>query len=371
MKVLFCSPFSSEEGVVKGGINTWGRHIMSYYREYAIDDVNLIPISFDRSTLVSESISIMSRVLEGVREQSNPIKMAICKMDVDKPDVTHICTSAGYGLFRDLLLVKAAKARNIKTVVHCHFGRIPELVKLKNWEWKLLSKVLRMCDVAIVMNKSSETTLLAEGFTNVAYLPNPLGMNIIEQIAKKRDAQKRISRNLLYVGHLYRTKGVFELVEGCSRIPNIKLRLVGKYLPQMKYFLENIATRTGNSSWLTFVGELPHNEVIEELQKADMFVFPSYSEGFPNVILEAMACGCPIVSSNVGAIPEMLDIDGDACGMCFVPQKADEVYNAVKCLIDNEQLKREYAAKAQKRVYSLYAMPKVWKQIVDIWRHAL
>lgn len=371
IKVLFCSPYTSEEGVAKGGINTWGRHVLSYYKEYATDNVELIPISFDRSTLISESISVVSRVIKGLSEQSKPIKAAICKMEIEKPNLAHICTSAGYGLFRDLLLVKAAKKRNIKTVIHLHFGRIPELAKLKNWEWRLLSKVLRMCDMVIVMNKSTQNSLLAEGFTNISYLPNPLGMNIIKQITKIENTQEHVSRSLLYVGNVYRTKGVFELVEGCSRIPHISLRVVGKYSPDIKLNLESIAAGTGDSSWLTFVGEITHNKVIEELQRADIFVFPSYSEGFPNVILEAMACGCPIVSSNVGAIPEMLDIDGDACGICFISQSADEVYNALNLLIDNTQLKRKYAYKAKKRVCNLYAMPKVWEQLVGIWKYTL
>ena len=120
---------------------------------------------------------------------------------------------------------------------------------------------------------------------------------------------------------------------------------------------------------MSFVGEVTHDDVIREFFQADMFVFPSYTEGFPNVIMEAMACGCPIVSSDVGAIPEMLDMDGDPCGICFKPQSADEVNYAIKSLIDNKDLKSSFAAKAKARVNNLYAMPKVWEKMVSIWRN--
>ena len=159
-----------------------------------------------------------------------------------------------------------------------------------------------------------------------------------------------------------------ELVEGCGRIPNIELRIVGKYFPEIKEEMQILAKKASDDiSWLNFVGEVSHEDVIREFFQADMFVFPSYSEGFPNVILEAMACGCPIVSSNVGAIPEMLDIGGEQCGICFKPKSSNEVYNAVISLIDNKELKQQLAVRAKSRVNNMYVISKVWEQLINIW----
>ena len=369
MKVLFCSPYSDAPKVIKGGINTWGRYIMAYYKQYGKNQVKMIPVSLDRTVCVDEKASFVVRLIYGFREQIGPVKKAIKHMDSERPLVAHFCTSAGLGLFRDLLFLSEAKKRGIKTVVHLHFGRIPELAKKNNWEWKLLSKVLHMCDVPVVMNRPTEKTLIDEGFKNVTYLPNPLGVSVLDSIYSTEGKYERIPRRLLYCGHVFKSKGVLELVEGCSRIPNIELRVVGKYSQNIKAEMQSIAVKSGKDiSWLVFVGEVSHEDVIREFFQADMFVFPSYSEGFPNVILEAMACGCPIVSSGVGAIPEMLDIDGNACGVCFKSRNADEVYSAVSSLIDNQKLKSLFAANARARVNSMYAIPQVWKEMVNIWK---
>lgn len=369
MKVLLCSPYSNAPKVIKGGINTWGKYVMAYYSQHAKTDVKLIPVSFDRFSDVGENQLVLVRIFSGLREYMGIVKKTIKLMDLEKPQVAHFCTSAGLGLFRDLLFLREAKKRGIKTVVHLHFGRIPELAKKNNWEWKLLSKVLRMCDVPIVMNRPSEKVLDAKGFKNVTYLPNPLGVSVLDSIYSTEGKYERIPRRLLYCGHVFKSKGVLELVEGCSRIPNIELRVVGKYSQDIKAEMQSIAVKSGKDiSWLVFVGEVSHEDVIREFFQADMFVFPSYSEGFPNVILEAMACGCPIVSSGVGAIPEMLDIDGNACGVCFKSRSADEVYSAVSSLIDNQKLKSLFAANARARVNSMYAIPQVWKEMVNIWK---
>lgn len=370
IKVLFCSPYLSSDDVVKGGINTWGRYIMEYVATDGQSDAEIIPVSFDRFVSSSEGRSIFLRVFRGVQAYKVPVKKAISSMKMDAPDVLHLCTSAGFGLLRDLVLLRKAKRYGIKTVVHFHFGRIPELQKQNNWEWKLICKVMKLCDTAVVMNRPSEKTLIASGFKNVKYLPNPLAMNVLKKIEEIRYRYKRIPRRLLYAGHVIRTKGVYELVEACSRIPNIELRIVGKCLPDVESDLKTIASKNNDGTWMNIVGEVDHDTVLAELLQADMFVFPSYTEGFPNVILEAMACGCPIVSSDVGAIPEMLDVDGKPCGVCFKPKSVEEILTSIFLILDNGSVKTQLPLHAYERLNFEYVMPKVWSKLVGIWNNA-
>ena len=366
MKVLLCSPYKDGPDIVRGGINQWAKNILSYHEEHN-DGIEFIPVSFDRHISLIHSNNAVQRFINGLREQMSPLCEAIKSIRSTKPDVVHICSSAGMGCLRDLILVKVAKRHQARSIVHLHFGRLPELAVIKNWEWRILKKVLRQCDVIIPMNKPTEKALYDNGFNNVRYLPNPLNFSIVRQVSELEGCVQRNAGQLLFVGHVYDTKGVFELVEGCKDLEGVKLRIVGKCTKEMKDTLLSIGKNSKNIDWIDFIGEIPHEEVLKEFLKADLFVFPSYTEGFPNVILEAMACGCPIIASDVGAIPEMLDIDNEPCGICIKPKSSQKVHDAVASLLNDKAQKEKYSEKARNRVHSMYTLPMVWQMLLKIW----
>ena len=169
------------------------------------------------------------------------------------------------------------------------------------------------------------------------------------------------------MGHVVPTKGVVELVEGCCQVSGLSLRIVGKCSDEMKEKLHALATKRENGNWMTLVGEIPNTEVIGELLKADVFVFPSYTEAFPNVILEAMACGCAIASSNVGAIPEILNYNGELVGLCYSPHSSDEVAHAVNTLLKDDLRKVRLLEKAKEKLASTYTIDKVWFDLTATW----
>lgn len=77
--------------------------------------------------------------------------------------------------------------------------------------------------------------------------------------------------------------------------------------------------------------------------KCTVFVLPTYTEGFPNVVLESMACGCPIVATSVGAIPEMLD---GGAGIVIEPRNVEQLRDAVAWVLENPERAAEMGAQA-------------------------
>lgn len=370
IKVLFCSPYKQDSSYIQGGMAIWGANIINYANRLKKSEVELVPISFDRKFYIGNNISLVKRIVLGIKDLYYSVKEAECIMKTGTIDCVHICSSASLSLFKDLFLLRKAKQFGVKSYIHFHFGRIPLILEKGGWEKFLLKQVIDLSDSVITMNEYSFKALRNNGFVNVLNLPNPLSLEIIQKVKMLNGKYIRIPNRILYVGHVTRTKGVWELVEACSNIGGIELRIVGRVTDEQKVQLRQVA---GNESdkWCHFVGEISHDRVLEEFQQAGLFVFPSYSEGFPNVILEAMASGCPIAASNVGAIPEILDINSNACGLCFLPRNINEVEKSIRALIFNEQEKKKFAEKASIRVHEKYAMPVVWQQMVEIWRSNL
>ena len=145
-------------------------------------------------------------------------------------------------------------------------------------------------------------SLVSYGFTNVYKVPNPLSQELESEIRSMAPAVKRLPRRILFVGHVLPSKGVYELVNACSGINDIELRVVGRVEDKVKDELQSLASVSAGK-WLNILGEKSQEEVLHEMLSCEIFVLPSYTEGFPNVIIEAMACGAPIIATGVGAIP--------------------------------------------------------------------
>ena len=367
MKVLLCTPYLESPDVVSSGIGTWARNIMSYNQETG-NSIDIVPVSFDRHTHIEEyTVGGFKRYYSGIKEVGRCVINAIRKMKSEKPDVVHICTSGNIAFLKDILLTYAAHRKGARSIVHLHFGRVPSIIEEKGFEYKLLKKVLSSADAVIVIDGKSYKALTSLNYKNLVYIPNPISDAFLHKVTQKEEHTKRNYKSAVFVGHVIPTKGVAELVEGCSKVSGLTLRIVGKCSAEMKDRLCSMANGRDQGNWMTVVGELPHDEIIGEMLQADTFVFPSYTEAFPNVILEAMACGCTIAASNVGAIPEMLDYNGELTGVCYNPQSADEVTNAVNKLYQDDNYKTQLSRKAKEKLYNTYTIEKVWSQLTEVW----
>jgi len=136
-------------------------------------------------------------------------------------------------------------------------------------------------------------------------------------------------RLILYAGSFFAAKGLAELVEAFADLtrstPEARLALIGE-----GGFREEILRRAAAAGVLDRIlmpGRLPSEQVARWMRAADIFCLPSYSEGCPNVVVEALACGCPIVATSVGGIPELCN---ESSGILVPPRDAGHLCQALQ-----------------------------------------
>lgn len=137
----------------------------------------------------------------------------------------------------------------------------------------------------------------------------------------------------LYIGNLKHDKGVMELIEGFNQIkeqhPNLHLVYAGFGVMHNKLIqyvsAHNLIER------VTFLGNVAHDELPAWLSNATALCLPSYNEGVPNVVLESMAAGTPVLATSVGGIPEV--VDENICGKLISPKDANAVAKGLNALL--------------------------------------
>lgn len=364
MKVILVSPYSEK---LVGGIINWTKYIVNYHREHD-GGVDMRLLNNENAKQMMAGANPLKRIVAGIYNYLPVYKQFKKEIDNEEYNVVHLCTSASFGLIRDMLIVRAAKKRGIKTIIHMHFGRIPEILNKRGWERILLKKLVKQVDQIVVMDRTSLKSMEAMGLRNVSFLPNPLSVEV-QQLIEKHKQLRRDSRKVVYAGHISEAKGVYELVKACREIKDIKLELLGKVAQDD--IRERLFNEAGENAdeWLIMPGNKTQEEVIREMLTCTLFVLPSYSEGFPNVIIESMACGCAIVATSVGAIPEMLGVESmNPCGICVPPHNAERLQEAMQSLIYNPLEAVRLGKNARMRVNEIYIMPIVWNQLLEIWQ---
>jgi glycosyltransferase involved in cell wall biosynthesis len=115
---------------------------------------------------------------------------------------------------------------------------------------------------------------------------------------------------------------------------------------------------------------ISHDDVLAELRRTDVFLQISYSEGFPNMLLEAMALGCAVIVTPVGAVPEVVGGDGE-CAFVIPAGNAAMLANRMARLAADPNLLARMAAAAQARIAERYTEQKVIHVLDDAYQLAI
>jgi glycosyltransferase involved in cell wall biosynthesis len=167
-------------------------------------------------------------------------------------------------------------------------------------------------------------------------------------------------QHLLFVGWIIPEKGIFDLLDAMVILvqthPDVRLRLVGPLFDKDDAWKQAVAIR-GISNQVEFLGVISdRKKLIQELDAASIFVFPSHFEGFPVALLEAITMGLPCVGTSVGGIPDILD--NGVAGILVKPKAPQELAEALHKLIADNNLREEISTRASERAIEVYSHSK-------------
>jgi len=254
--------------------------------------------------------------------------------------------------------MKAAVGRRVLTLHGFYSEQIGMLYGdfLRNIVSWFEKRILNWPDEITVVSKRDVEKYSSLGF-KTTYIPNAIDLADIPNESKK------ISEiQITYVGRLSREKGVEYLIKAAEKIKNkqAKILIIGDG-PEMPY-LKSLAEKNRN---IIFMGRLPREEALKYIKGSDTLVVPSLIEGINTAILEAMACGVPVIATNVGGNTEIITHMHN--GILIHPKSPDQIAEAINLILSDESIKRQLTKTAYDRIQQEYNWDVVFKQYLKVY----
>ncbi|SNS77827.1 glycosyltransferase [Tropicimonas sediminicola] len=181
-------------------------------------------------------------------------------------------------------------------------------------------------------------------------------------------ARERTGKRLLFVGRLAAVKGVPVLLEAFKAVaaqhPEAHLTLIGDGPERAR--LETEAEHLGVSRQVAFAGYRSQEEVAAALADADLFVLPSFAEGVPVVLMEAMAARLPVVATRVGGVQELVE-DG-VSGLAVTSGDADAFADALLRLLDDPDRMRSMGEAGRAQVIDEFSTEREAERLAGLFR---
>ena len=343
-------------------INSWileSKEINKYY--------SFCPINLTTAKTIS---NIGKQSLYKYFSFVNILILALYKMIVIRPAVCYITlTPTGSAFFKDSIILLFLKLFRKPIIVHFHGKGITDWVNTKpKWVKNYYKRVLNKTQL-IVLGKS----LIDD--VKIGYKQNPIVLpNGIPTIKYKSHIPIDTSYfKIIFLSNLMKAKGILDFVESMKLLlkknKNFKAYIIGASgdisIENIKQILINYELQ----NCVEVLGPLYGEEKYKYLSNADVLVFPTQSEAFGLVILEAMQVGIPIISTNEGCISEIIE-DGEN-GFIIEKNNTLQIVDRLEMLIHNPALRMQIGEKNKIKFNSQYTLDIFEKNLLDIFNKVI
>ncbi|HET7717797.1 MAG TPA: glycosyltransferase family 4 protein [Bauldia sp.] len=282
-------------------------------------------------------------------------------------DILHINLSNHGSTYRKLALAAWARALGVPYVLHLHSGRYEQFLDTSPASLVASIRTMFVRSAYVIVLGDYWARAVASRFPEVesklVVLPNACpGGERLRRVDEAGPVQ------ILFLGKLVKAKGISELIGALG-----KLRERSDWVATIAgdgdiETWRRQADSLGIGERVDFPGWLGPEEAWMRLGQADIFVLPSHVENLPVALVEAFGMGLPIVTTPVGAIPEVVR-DGDN-GILVPPGDVEALAGALRRLLDEPELRRRLGDQAQRDHQARHEMGRYLRRLADLWRQA-
>ncbi len=293
-----------------------------------------------------------------------------CKLCTNSVDTVFIFTSSGLSFIEKGCMVIFARIFKVRIVLCPRSGLlVDDIKKIGLMRW-YVNFILHRCDVVLC-----QSDIWKEFYQNLTQLPssrfavikNWLDPLPYFQLPVQRQLANQV--NVLFLGWVEKNKGIYELVSAVKKYQELQSNFTfivcgkGSELENIK----NLITHYGLLHCFDFRGWVIGDEKLAVLRNADILVMPSHREGLPNSLLEAMASGCSVIASSVGAIPDV--IKNKQNGVLIDKVDIDQLADALLYLSSSPQIRLNMGKRARDTVRDQHDINIVWKNVLALLKY--
>jgi glycosyltransferase involved in cell wall biosynthesis len=277
------------------------------------------------------------------------------------PDLIHVVTPFNIGLCG----VHFSKNLNIALVgsYHTNFDdylRYYNLPFLSKLHWNYMHWFYQTCHKIFVPSPTTLQLLRQQGFPNLELWPRGVDCQLFHPYYDKKSVKNRYSLQdsyvLTYAGRLAPEKDLHTLFAAAKSIPSIINQHIHWLIIGDGPLREELETQAPEN--MTFTGYLDGKRLAEAYAASDLFVFPSSSETFGNVVLESLASGTPVIGAKAGGVQNI--IKAGVTGLLCKPGNAHEFSEAILQLLTHGELRQQMGRSGRN-----YALTQSWDRILN------
>jgi glycosyltransferase involved in cell wall biosynthesis len=237
----------------------------------------------------------------------------------------------------------------------------------------------------VAITEKAKDALILEGVTpdRISVVPSGLDCEKFKPLGKNEEVAKKLgisidSIRILFVGRLVREKGILDLLNAFSqlltKIPNVELLIVGSGNPGMQIKIKQLVHNLKIGGKVKFLGSIEYSLMPQIHNLADVFCLPSiptnvWAEQFGYSIVEAMACGKPVISTSTGSIPEV--VKDRITGILVKPNNQVGLQTALEELVFNEREREIFGNNGRKWVLQSFEANKIAGKLAEIYEKYL